>query len=295
MDRVLDFLARNQSFVIADGAMGTMLQAAGLTTGGAPEEWNVERPDIIKGIHQAYVEAGSQIITTNTFGGNRFRLALHGNESRVRELNVSAARLARDVADAAPREVLVAGDIGPSGEILAPLGPTEPAAVRDAFAEQAAALTEGGVDFFLIETMSALEEVTAAVEGIKSASDLPIAATMTFDTHFRTMMGVKPVQAVAALCDLGIVALGANCGNGPDEIERVVTELAAAKPQGVYLIAQSNAGLPKYVDKQIHYDGSPEVMADYAIKMRALGVNVLGACCGSTPDHIRAMRDALAL
>lgn len=295
MDKLLDFLTRNQAFVLADGAMGTMLHAAGLTSGGAPEEWNVERPDVIKGIHQAYVDAGSQIITTNTFGGNRFRLALHNNESRVRELNVAAARIAREVADAAPREVLVAGDIGPSGEILFPLGTRQPEEVRDAFAEQAAALAEGGVDFFLIETMSALEEVTAAVEGIKSATDLPIAATMTFDTHFRTMMGVKPAQAVNALYDLGIVVIGANCGNGPDEIERVVTDLAAAKPQGVYLIAQSNAGLPKWKNKEVHYDGSPEVMADYALKMRALGVNVLGACCGSTPDHIRAMREALGL
>ena len=295
MDKLLDFLTRNQAFVLADGAMGTMLQAAGLTSGGAPEEWNVTRPDVLKGIHQAYVDAGSQIITTNTFGGNRFRLMLHNNQERVRELNVAAARIAREVADAAPREVLVAGDIGPSGEILFPLGTTQPEEVRDAFAEQAAALAEGGVDFFLIETMSALEEVTAAVEGIKSASDLPIAATMTFDTHFRTMMGVKPAQAVSALYDLGVVVMGANCGNGPDEIERIVTDLAAAKPQGVYLIAQSNAGLPKWKDKQVTYDGSPEVMADYALKMRALGVNVLGACCGSTPDHIRAMREALGL
>ena len=179
--------------------------------------------------------------------------------------------------------------------ILAPLGAIEPADVRDAFAEQAAALAEGEVDFFLIETMSALEEVTAAVEGIKSASDLPIAATMTFDTKYRTMMGVKPAQAAEALYNLGIVVLGANCGNGPDEIERIVTELAAVKPQGVYLIAQSNAGLPKWQNKEIHYDGTPEVMAEYATKMRALGVNYLGACCGSTPEHIRAMREALGL
>jgi 5-methyltetrahydrofolate--homocysteine methyltransferase len=299
VDKLLDFLSRNQNFVIGDGAMGTMLHSAGLTSGGSPEEWNVERPDVLKGIHQAYVDAGSQIITTNSFGGNRYRLALHNHQDRVRELNLAAARIAREVADAATRsgghEVLVAGDIGPSGEILAPLGTTTAEEVRDAFAEQAAALAEGGVDFFLIETMSALEEVTAAVEGIKSASDLPIAATMTFDTKFRTMMGVKPAQAVEALYNLGVVVLGANCGNGPDEIERIVTEMSAVKPTGVYLIAQSNAGLPKWENKQVHYDGTPEVMADYAVKMRALGVNVLGACCGSTPDHIRAMREALGL
>ena len=134
----------------------------------------------------------------------------------------------------------------------------------------------------------------AAIEGIRSVSDLPIAATMTFDTHFRTMMGVKPVQAVQALYGWGIRVIGANCGNGPDEIERVIGEMAAAKPAGVYLIAQSNAGLPKYLDKQISYDGTPEVMAGYALKMRALGVNYIGACCGSTPAHIAAMREALA-
>lgn len=295
MDKLLDFLSRNQSFVIGDGAMGTMLQAAGLTSGGSPEEWNVERPDVLKDIHQAYVDAGSQTITTNSFGGTRYRLALHNHQDRVREFNLAAARIAREVADAAPHEVLVAGDIGPSGEILAPLGTTTAEEVREAFAEQAKALAEGGVDFFLIETMSALEEVTAAVEGIKSVSDLPIAATMTFDTKYRTMMGVKPAQAVEALYNLGIVVLGANCGNGPDEIERVVTEMTAAKPAGVYLIAQSNAGLPKWENKQVHYDGTPEVMAEYATKMRALGVNYVGACCGSTPEHIRAMREALGL
>jgi 5-methyltetrahydrofolate--homocysteine methyltransferase len=248
---------------------------------------------VLRGIYQGYVDAGSQVITTNTFGGNRFRLSLHDYQDRVRELNLAAARLACEVAAAAPHPVLVAGDIGPTGEILFPLGTREPDEVREAFSDQAAALAEGGVDFFLIETMSALEEVQAAVEGIRAVSDLPIAATMTFDTHYRTMMGVKPAQAVQALYDLGIRVIGANCGNGPDEIERVATELVAARPPGVYLIAQSNAGLPKYENKQIHYDGTPEVMADYARKMQAMGINYIGACCGSTPAHIAAMKDAL--
>jgi 5-methyltetrahydrofolate--homocysteine methyltransferase len=197
------------------------------------------------------------------------------------------------VADAAAHPVLVAGDIGPTGEILFPLGERAPEEVREAFAEQAAALAEGGVDFFLIETMSALEEVQAAIEGIRSVSDLPIAVTLTFDTRYRTMMGVKPVQAVEALYDLGIRVIGANCGNGPDEIERVISEMVAVRPPDVYLIAKSNAGLPKYENKQIHYDGTPEVMADYAVKMRDLGANWIGACCGSTPEHIAAMKAAL--
>ena len=293
MDKLLELISRSHGLIIGDGAMGTMLQAAGLTSGGSPEEWNVERPEVLRGIHQAYVDAGSQIMTTNTFGGTRLRLGQHNHQHRVREFNVAGARLAREVADTAGHEVLVAGDLGPTGEILFPLGTTQPEEARAAFAEQAAALAEGGVDFFLIETMSALEEVQAAIEGIRSVSDLPIAVTMTFDTHFRTMMGVKPVQAVKALYDLGIVVLGANCGNGPAEIERIVTEMMSVKPEDVHIIAQSNAGLPKIVDGEIHYDGTPEIMGEYALKMRELGVTIIGACCGSTPEHIRAMCEAL--
>jgi 5-methyltetrahydrofolate--homocysteine methyltransferase len=233
------------------------------------------------------------VITTNTFGGTRFRLARENLEAHVHEFNLAGAKLAREVADAADHEVLVAGDIGPSGEIMAPLGILTSEDARSAFAEQAAALAEGGVDFFLIETMSALDEIEAAIEGIRSASSLPIAATMTFDTRFRTMMGVKPVQALEALHGWGIRVIGANCGNGPDEIERVIGEMAAVKPADVYLIAQSNAGLPKYLDKKISYDGTPEVMAGYALKMKGLGISYIGACCGSTPAHIAAMKQTL--
>ena len=294
MDRLIQFLSAHPT-ILGDGAMGTMLQAAGLTTGGSPEEWNVSRPEVLRDIYRAYADAGAQVITTNTFGGTSYRLGRDNLAAHVREFNVAGARLAREVADAADHAVLVAGDIGPTGEIFAPLGTLQPEDAQAAFAEQAAALAEGGVDFFLVETMSALEEVEAAVEGIRAASSLPIAVTMTFDTHFRTMMGVKPVQAVKALHEMGVRVLGANCGNGPGEIERVIGEMAAVKPADVFLIAQSNAGLPKYetATKQIHYDGTPEVMAEYALKMKALGINYIGACCGSTPAHIAAMRAAL--
>ncbi len=293
MDKLIQFLT-TYPIILGDGAMGTMLQQAGLTTGGAPEEWNVTRPEVIKGIYQDYVDAGAQIITTNSFGGTRYRLGRENLQDRVAEFNLAAARLARKVAAAADHEVLVAGDIGPTGEILFPLGTLTPEEAQAAFAEQAAALAEGGVDFFLIETMSALEEVEAAIAGIRSVSELPIAATMTFDTRGRTMMGVKPAQAVKALYDWGIRVMGANCGNGPAETEATLAQMAAIKPADVYLMAQSNAGLPKYVDKKIHYDGTPEVMAAYALKMKELGVNYIGACCGSTPAHIKAMRGALA-
>ncbi|HHB90347.1 MAG TPA: betaine--homocysteine S-methyltransferase [Anaerolineae bacterium] len=290
MPRDLFKFIETNRFVLGDGAMGTMLQQMGLTSGGAPELWNVERPDIIRKIYQSYVDAGSQIIETNTFGGTRYRLALHNLQDRVHELNYAGAALARDVAG---EEVFVAGSMGPTGELLQPVGELAFEDAVDAFAEQAAALAEGGVDFFLIETMSDLNEVRAAVEGCQRVSDLPIAATMTFDTNYHTMMGVSPAQAVQELAAMGVKIIGANCGNGPDEIRRVIREMLAARPEGVYIYAQSNAGLPHYDHGHIHYDGTPEVMADLALELAGLGVDIIGACCGSTPEHIRAMHEAL--
>ena len=291
MTRNIYQLLESNRFVVGDGAMGTMLQEAGLTAGGAPELWNVERPDVIKGIYQAYVDAGSQMFETNTFGGTRFRLKLHGLQDRVHELNYTGAALAREVAG---DDILVAGSIGPTGELMEPMGILTYETAVEAFAEQAAALEEGGVDLFVIETMSDLDEVEAAVEGCRRASDLPIATTLTFDTNFHTMMGVKPAVAIRTLADLGVQIIGANCGNGPDEIRRVIGEMVAVRPPGVYLMAQSSAGLPKWVDDDIIYDGTPEVMADYALDMAAMGVDIIGGCCGSTPAHIKAMKEALA-
>jgi 5-methyltetrahydrofolate--homocysteine methyltransferase len=289
MDRLTEFLS-SHSVVVGDGAMGTMLQKTDLPAGGSPEEWNVSHPEVIRSIYQGYVDAGSQVIEANTFGGNSFRLSLHGYQDRVAEMNIAGARLARDVAGP---DRLVAGSMGPTGEIFEPLGTRPLSEARAAYAEQARALAEGGVDFFLIETMSSLEEVQAAIEGIRSASDLPIAVTMTFDTHLHTMMGVTPEKAMKALYAQGVKVIGANCGNGPEETLTVIGKMAAVKPDDVFLVAQSNAGLPQWADKQVHYDGTPEVMADYARRVHALGAKYVGACCGSTPEHIRAMRDAL--
>lgn len=290
MTRDIYELLESNRFVIGDGAMGTMLHAAGLKAGTAPELWNVERPDVLRGIYQGYADAGSQIITTNTFGGTRFRLGLHGLQDRVAELNQAAVELALEVAG---DKALVAGDIGPTGELFEPMGSLTYEVAVEAFAEQAAALAESGADLFIIETMSDLNEIKAAVEACQQVSDLPVIATMTFDTNYHTMMGVKPVVALQSLAGWGVKMIGANCGNGPDEIRRVMAEMVAARPQGVYLVAQSNAGLPHFEDGEIVYDGTPEVMTDYAIDMASMGVNIIGACCGSTPAHIAAMKEAL--
>ena len=286
MDRLTEFLG-NRRVILGDGAMGTMLQLAGLTE-GAPERWNVERPDVVSAIYRAYVEAGSDFISTNTFGGTRNRLQLDGLADRVAELNEAGARLAREAAG----DRLVAGSMGPTGELMEPLGLLTPDGARASFAEQARALKAGGADFALIETLSALEEARAAVDGARDAG-LPVVVTMSFDTNFHTMMGVKPVQAVATLAGWGVGVVGANCGNGPAEIERVMSEMAQAVPAGVVLMAKSNAGMPRWKDDRITYGGTPEVMADYARRMVSLGVRVIGGCCGSGPEHVAAMRAAL--
>jgi len=279
--------------ILADGAMGTMLFEAGLQFGDPPEAWNLEHPDRVQAIHRAYLDAGSQIILTNTFGGNRFRLGMHNLQAKVPELNRAAVEIAREAAKEAGGRALVAGDIGPSGGILLPVGEMQFVEAAAGFAEQAAALVAGGADVIWIETMSDLEEVRAAIEGVRQASPrLPIIATMTFDTRGHTMMGVTPEEAVRALSGWGAAAVGGNCGNGPDEILAVVQKMRAAAP-GVVLVAKANAGLPELQNGRAVYRAGPKAMADYALAVSAAGAHIVGACCGSTPDHVRAMAEAL--
>lgn len=280
--------------------MGTMLFAAGLQFGDPPEVWNLSQPEVVRRIHRGYLEAGSRIVMTNTFGGNRLRLALHGLEDRVDELNRTAAILLRAEVEAAVAErgeqarALVAGDIGPSGEIMAPLGTLDAAEAVDVFAEQAAALVAGGVDLIWIETMSHLSEIEAAIAGVRRvAPGVPIVATMTFDTRGHTMMGVSPEQAVAALAAAGADAIGGNCGNGPNELLPVIERMRSAAPE-VTLVAKSNAGMPELVDLRAVYRADPATMAGAARDFRAAGARIIGACCGSTPEHLRAMAEALA-
>ncbi len=289
--KLLEMFASGEP-ILGDGAMGTMLQQAGLTDGSAPELWNVTRPDVVRAIYQGYVDAGSKIIETNTFGGTAARLKLHNLQDRVIELNRASAALAVEVAH--PRGVLVAGSVGPSGEMIEPIGPMTIAEAEALFEEQVKGLVEGGVDLIVIETMYLINEVQAAVNAVrKVAPDMLIVTTLSFDTNLHTMMGVSPSQAVQTLASWGVQIVGANCGTGTNEMEVIATQLAQARPEGIYLMVQSNSGMPKYADGKIYYDGTPEVMADYAVKMRELGINIIGACCGSTPAHITAMREAL--
>ena len=287
-----EMLAR-PGLVLADGGMGTMLMELGLQFGASPELWNVEHPDRVRLVHRGYLQAGSRVILTNTFGCNRLRLGLHNLQDRVVEFNTAAAKLVREEVREAGGRAVVAGDIGPSGGILAPLGELEPAEATAAFAEQARGLIEGGVDVIWIETLSSLEEMRAAIDGVRQASaDIPIVATMTFDTRGRTMMGVTPEQAVRELSEWGVSALGANCGNGPDEILAVIQKMKAAAPQAV-LVAKSNAGVPKLEKGRAVYGAGAEEMAVYAAAAADAGARVIGACCGSTPQHLEAMAAAL--
>ena len=278
--------------VLVDGGMGTLLQDRGLDDGGAGELWNADRPDEIRGCHQAYAEAGARLLTTNTFGGTRPRLQMHGLEDRVHELNRAAAALAREVADA--HGILVAGDLGPTGELMEPLGTMSAADAQAIFEEQLRGLAEGGIDLVLVETMSDLGEVRAAVSAARSVVPaLPVVATLSFDTNLRTMMGVRPADAVTALAAEGVDAVGANCGRGPAEMATIAAQLAEARPEGLLLVAQSNAGLPQVVGDHFEYDATPADMAEHARELHKLGIDLIGGCCGSTPAHLAAMSDAV--
>ena len=281
-------LLEAKGYVVADGAMGTQLFAVGLSAGDPPEAWNVHHAEEVRAIHRAYLQAGADLVITNSFGGTSFRLALHGLQDSVVELNAAAARNARIEADAeserTEREVLVAGSMGPSGELLEPMGNMSAAACEAAFAEQAEGLAAGGADVLWIETMSDLDEVEAAVRGARSACDLPVAATMSFDTAGRTMMGVTGTEMAERLGGLGLAAIGANCGNNVADTEAAVIAATAASA-GTPVISKPNAGVPVWSGDALVYDGTPEVLAAHAHRAQAAGVAVIGSCCGSTPAH----------
>jgi 5-methyltetrahydrofolate--homocysteine methyltransferase len=294
MSDLLQRLLDQKGTLLADGATGTSLFAMGLQTGEPPELWNVDEPDKIRAHYQGFVDAGSDIILTNSFGGTSYRLKLHGSEDRVAELNEAAARLAREVADAADRPIVVGGSMGPTGELFQPMGALTHDVVRDAFAEQAQALARGGVDVLWIETLSSQEEVDAAIEGAETTG-LPAVCTVSFDTNGRTMMGIAP-EHFAEHCTHGDhqpFAFGSNCGVGASELVVAVLNMKRGAGNDPVIVAKANCGIPEWHGDQLTYNGTPQLMSEYAVMARDAGARIIGGCCGTTPEHIRAMRAAL--
>ncbi|WP_298848455.1 betaine--homocysteine S-methyltransferase [uncultured Ruegeria sp.] len=293
MTNALSKLLETNGAILADGATGTNLFNMGLQSGDAPELWNVDAPDKIRALYQGSVDAGSDLFLTNTFGGTSARLKLHDAHNRVGELNRAGAELGREVADKAERPIVVAGSVGPTGEIMEPVGSLSHSVAVEMFHEQAEALKEGGVDVLWVETISAPEEFRAAAEAFALAN-MPWCGTMSFDTAGRTMMGVTSADLALLVETLPNppIAFGANCGTGASDILRTVLGFAAQGTERP-LISKGNAGIPKYVDGHIHYDGTPELMGQYAAMARDAGATIIGGCCGTMPDHLRKMREAL--
>jgi len=290
MNKFLQRLQEGQ-VLTADGATGTNLQKMGLQVGKAPEDLVLERPEMVLKLAQAFVEAGSDLILTCTFGGNRLRMKESPYAARTVEVNARAAELARKAASTRS-EVLVAGSMGPTGLLLKPLGPLSPLEASDAFAEQAKALAEGGVDLLVIETQFALEEASAAFEGARRMTDLPIVVSFSYDRGVRTMMGVAPRDVVKRYREAGAALVGANCGTSLENMEKIVQEYASSAP-GFPLWIKPNAGLPHVVDGAPVYDLTPEQMAAAALRYAEQGARVVGGCCGSTPEHLAAIARAV--
>ncbi|MCU4651731.1 betaine--homocysteine S-methyltransferase [Roseibacterium sp. SDUM158016] len=293
MTNALSALLAERDWILADGATGTTLFNMGLQSGDAPELWNVDHPDRIATLYKGAVDAGSDLFLTNSFGGTAARLKLHDAQSRVFELNKLAAEIGREVADASGRTVVVAGSMGPTGEIMAPMGPLTHERAVEMFHEQAEGLKAGGADVLWVETISAPEEYKAAAEAARLAG-MPWCGTMSFDTAGRTMMGFTSADLahLVETLDPPPLAFGANCGVGASDLLRTVLGFRAAGTERP-VIAKGNAGIPKYVDGHIHYDGTPELMARYAVLARDAGATIIGGCCGTQTDHLRAMRAAL--
>jgi 5-methyltetrahydrofolate--homocysteine methyltransferase len=296
MEVTLQSLLDGGDPIITDGAMGTMLFSMGLERGTSPVVWNVERPDAIGSVHRAYIEAGTQIILTNTFTANRHNLSRNNLSERVREFNIAAVKVAQGEAEKADHGVVVAGDIGPTGGIVASYGDVPYETAVDIFREQASALAEGGAKLFWLETIENLEEMSAALDGLRQAApDIPVVATMSFGTPQnirRTTYGATHEQAADLFSSQNVLAFGANCGLGIEAVKGAVEGMNAHKP-GLNLVAKSNAGIPTLQGDDTVYPASPEDMAEFAVAVRGLGACIIGACCGSTPGHIKAISQAL--
>ena len=273
--------------LIADGATATNYQQMGMAIGVAPEEWIFDQPEKVLGLHRAFIEAGSDIILTNTFGATSLRLRETRYAGRAPDVNHAAVALAREAASTSPG-VLVAGSMGPTGMLMEPLGELTPAAAADAYAEQAAALRQGGADLLLLETFFALDEALAAIEGVRRSSALPLVVSFSFDRGTRTMMGVSPTHVIESIGPLDVAAIGANCGRSLEDMEHVVHEFAALNA-GIPLWIKPNAGLPSMVGDIARYDMGPSEMAEFAARFIEAGAQVIGGCCGTSPEHLRAI------
>jgi 5-methyltetrahydrofolate--homocysteine methyltransferase len=290
MNKFIERLNAGEVFV-ADGATGTNLQKMGLKAGIVPEDLVIDQPEVLLQLEGAFVNAGSDIILTCTFGGTRLRMKESKYADRVVEVNIRAAELARKAASA--REgVLVAGSIGPTGLLMKPYGPLGPDEAFATFSEQAKALAEGGVDFLIIETMFAFEEATAAFEGARSVTDLPIVVSFSYDRGVRTMMGVKPVDVMKRYKEMGAVAVGANCGTTLENMEKIIADYAATAP-GFPIWAKPNAGLPRMDGDKAVYDVTPEQMGETAVRNIAAGARIVGGCCGTSPEHVAGIAKAV--
>ncbi len=289
----LEDLLGKRGILVADGAMGTTLFSLGLEGGGCPELLNIEEPELVSKVHAGFVGAGSDIILTNTFGGNRRRLALHGLQNRVAELNRAAVDLARSVADVSEREVLVAGSVGPTGDLFEPLGPMSHDHGVEIFTEQCLALAEAGVDVLWIETISSFEELNAATAAAATIG-IPFSATLSFDTVGRTMMGIAPKAVGEWWSDQQHrpSAIGGNCGIGPGDAVAAAFDITEIAPAAV-VVTKSNCGIPLYETDRLVYPIGPSGMAEYVELAIRAGARIIGTCCGSTPDHIAAVRKAV--
>ena len=277
--------------LLADGATGTNYFGMGLGPGEPPEMWNVEQPDKVRELHQAFVDAGADIILTNTFGCNRYRLKLHGAQERAGEIAERAAVIASEVAEAANRPVVVAGSVGPTGELLEPLGAMTVEGAIEAFAEEIEGLRAGGADVAWIETKSAAQEMrSAALAAIEVG--LPYTVTASFDTAGRTMMGLRPTELIDVFAELPVapLAIGANCGVGASDLLLAIQQMRHVK---IVIIAKSNCGVPQFRGAEIEYTGNPALMGQYATLAVDSGATIVGGCCGTSPAHLAEMRQQL--
>ena len=278
--------------ILADGAMGTMLHAHGIGFDKCFDELNLTKPSAVAEIHRAYIEAGAQLIITNTFGANRFKLAKHGLEDHVQQINTASVDLAKRVVAASFKEVLVAGDVGPLGVRIAPFGRVQPEQARAAFAEQIKALAEAGADLIVIETFSDLYEIREAINAAREACNLPVVASVTFTRDDRTVLGDDPAKVARTLHEVGVDVIGVNCSGGPAQLSRILKQMCQAVPTGKFWV-KPNAGWPEQVGGRIMYPADAEYFGEYALSFREMGACIVGGCCGTTPQHIAAMRKAL--